>query len=27
VPEAEAYIARYRDRYDPSARRNVPWRM
>ena len=24
VPEAEAYIARYRDRYDPPARRNVP---
>jgi 2'-5' RNA ligase len=24
VPEAEAYIARFRDRYDPSARRNVP---
>ena len=24
VPEAEHYIARYRDRYDPSARRNVP---
>ena len=24
VPEAESYIARYRDRYDPSARRNVP---
>ena len=24
VPEAEAYISRYRDRYDPSARRNVP---
>ena len=24
VPEAEKYIARYRDRYDPSARRNVP---
>lgn len=24
VPEAETYIARYRDRYDPSARRNVP---
>lgn len=24
VPEAEPYIARYRDRYDPSARRNVP---
>jgi 2'-5' RNA ligase len=24
VPEAERYIARYRDRYDPSARRNVP---
>jgi 2'-5' RNA ligase len=24
VPEAETYISRYRDRYDPSARRNVP---
>ena len=24
VPEAERYIARYRQRYDPSARRNVP---
>lgn len=24
VPEAEAFIARYRERYDPSARRNVP---
>ncbi len=24
IPEIEAYIARYRDRYDPSARRNVP---
>jgi 2'-5' RNA ligase len=24
VPEAEPYIARYRERYDPSARRNVP---
>jgi 2'-5' RNA ligase len=24
VPEAETYIGRYRDRYDPSARRNVP---
>lgn len=24
VPEAERYVARYRDRYDPSARRNVP---
>jgi 2'-5' RNA ligase len=24
VPEAERYIAHYRDRYDPSARRNVP---
>jgi len=24
VPEAERHIARYRDRYDPSARRNVP---
>jgi 2'-5' RNA ligase len=24
VPEAERFIARYRDRYDPSARRNVP---
>jgi hypothetical protein len=24
VPEAEPYIGRYRDRYDPSARRNVP---
>jgi 2'-5' RNA ligase len=24
VPEAERYISRYRDRYDPSARRNVP---
>jgi 2'-5' RNA ligase len=24
VPEAEQYISRYRDRYDPSARRNVP---
>ena len=24
VPEAEGFIARYRDRYDPSARRNVP---
>jgi 2'-5' RNA ligase len=24
VPEAERYIARYRNRYDPSARRNVP---
>jgi len=24
VPEAERYIARYRDRYDPPARRNVP---
>jgi 2'-5' RNA ligase len=24
VPEAERYIAQYRDRYDPSARRNVP---
>jgi 2'-5' RNA ligase len=24
VPEAERYIARYRERYDPSARRNVP---
>ena len=24
VPEAESYISRYRDRYDPSARRNVP---
>ena len=22
--ERSAYIARYRDRYDPSARRNVP---
>jgi 2'-5' RNA ligase len=24
VPEAEAFVARYRERYDPSARRNVP---
>lgn len=24
VPEAEQYIRRYRERYDPSARRNVP---
>lgn len=24
VPEAERYIARYRERYDPSARRRVP---
>ena len=24
VPEAERYIARYRERFDPSARRNVP---
>jgi 2'-5' RNA ligase len=24
VPEAERYIGRYRERYDPSARRNVP---
>jgi 2'-5' RNA ligase len=24
VPEAERYISRYRERYDPSARRNVP---
>jgi 2'-5' RNA ligase len=24
VPEVERYVARYRDRYDPSARRNVP---
>ena len=24
VPEAERYISHYRDRYDPSARRNVP---
>jgi 2'-5' RNA ligase len=24
VPEAERYIAQYRERYDPSARRNVP---
>jgi 2'-5' RNA ligase len=24
VPEAERFIARYRERYDPSARRNVP---
>jgi 2'-5' RNA ligase len=24
VPEAERFIAAYRDRYDPSARRNVP---
>lgn len=24
VPEVERYISRYRDRYDPSARRNVP---
>ena len=24
VPEAEAYIGRYRERYDPPARRNVP---
>lgn len=24
VPEAERHIARYRERYDPSARRNVP---
>ena len=24
MPEAERYIARYRERYDPSARRNVP---
>jgi 2'-5' RNA ligase len=24
TPEAEAFISRYRDRYDPSARRNVP---
>jgi 2'-5' RNA ligase len=24
VPEAERYIAKYRERYDPSARRNVP---
>jgi 2'-5' RNA ligase len=24
VPEAERYIARYRERYDPPARRNVP---
>jgi len=24
VPESERYIARYRERYDPSARRNVP---
>jgi 2'-5' RNA ligase len=24
VPEAERYIAHYRERYDPSARRNVP---
>jgi 2'-5' RNA ligase len=24
VPEAEGHIARYRERFDPSARRNVP---
>jgi 2'-5' RNA ligase len=24
TPEAEPFIAQYRDRYDPSARRNVP---
>ena len=24
MPEAERYIAHYRERYDPSARRNVP---
>ncbi len=24
IPEIEAYIARFRERYDPSARRNVP---
>ena len=24
VPEAERYVAHYRERYDPSARRNVP---
>ncbi len=24
IPEIEAHIARYRERYDPSARRNVP---
>ena len=24
VPEAEPFISRYRERYDPSARRNVP---
>ena len=24
IPEAERYIARYRERYDPPARRNVP---
>ncbi len=24
VPEAEPFIGRYRERYDPSARRNVP---
>lgn len=24
VPEAERYISRYRERYDPPARRNVP---
>jgi len=24
VPESERYIARYRERYDPPARRNVP---
>jgi 2'-5' RNA ligase len=24
VPEAERFIARYRERFDPSARRNVP---
>jgi 2'-5' RNA ligase len=24
VPEAEAFVARYRQRFDPSARRNVP---
>ena len=24
VPESERFIARYRERFDPSARRNVP---
>src|SRR5262245_34911411 len=27
VPEAERHIAHYRERYDPSARRNVPARV